>query len=182
MMSNEFRPAVSNEWARKAADYLLGYSEQLNSSINQCCDRSQLSRLIAPRLARKMGLERARKEEIKAVVDQLIIAIGSQMPVSESARQCGGLSVNVDAINVIMSNQCVDAVCVNEESANAMSQTNAIAIKTVTYVNGRDVKSLSNDQVYDLITSETARIATLEALPIKPKALAKEVALSLILI
>lgn len=170
MMSNEFRPAVSQAWAAQMATLLLS-AYRVSEGAVICRDRQQLSRVVAPSLARKMGLERARKEEIRAVVDQVVLQLGLSMPVSESARRCGGLNVNVDTVNVVVSGQCF-----NEGNVNAMQQNNAITIKTVTYVNGVDVKNLNNDQVYGLITSESEKIAKLEALPIKPKSLDKEIA------
>ena len=169
---NRFRPGVSSQWAASILVVLLreGYISARTLSANSG-SRKSLSQAVARPLATLLGLRQARREEIRAVVDQAILQNGFGLPLSDSGNQCGGLTVNVDSFNVNVSGFCSDANCVKGDSAVGK----ALEIKTVTFVNGCDVSKLSNDQVLDMITSESERIAKLEALPVKPVTLKKEI-------
>ena len=54
--------------------------------------------------------------------------------------------------------------------------TTILTLTTKHYINGTDIASLSNSQIYNLITQQEAAIKDLEAIANKPNSLTKEIA------
>jgi hypothetical protein len=116
-------------------------------------------------------LDAEAREQVRRYLDQLW---GLPLPPSTNALR-DRLTADLFDDGKLTANDLPKSTPVQPEPKETIMSAAPIAITTKTFVNGQDISSLSDAQVYELIAAEEAKIKDLAKIENKPKKLVTEI-------